>query len=843
MPRHPDATGYLNDLATEINDPWFKRICDLAAVSGLSVLDDVAIEKLFALYSHQVSYTPIQPTNSHSASAVAAVAVDALEQLTGFSSFKSLGDTLDLKLPKRLNLIFGTNGSGKSSLCESLKVLATPRQPIRPLENVRATGPATPTFRFKFKNDAGPQTWTPSVGYGPRNATVKYFDTGIAIQNVTSAIEPGRVILVSPFKLNLFEWTKALTTQFREAAQAKQRDNAEKLSQALLAIRGAFGKFNARPLAVITEATVSGLGAQIKLAEEFNGEEKLREKRASIAELEKATSEDGLKLLRAERRELESLVTAVNNLLSSVETLWSLEPTIKAKNLANKQAAQLELSRELIPDGSTLDDLLPLLHVASPMCKMDDATGQACPLCKRNLSDSEVDLFKRYHELLVGQLEKEITSLKADLAEAKNLADFVSQMDRRGWEKFTSLPEGLLKVAMIGTDLIVANSTTSTEPTQEAQDALVSLKAGVASWTGQLEAKQNAIDAAATGRDELVKKLSQLRDELEPLEYAHSLVEHLKSLRDAQGLAVTAQFWKDRLPAFTQILRRITESAKIAHEELVVGDFEARLESEYQALAEKSMAAFGVKLARKGSDASVTVVPQVGGKSIEGVLSEGEQRLHALALFFAELETCQHSVLVFDDPISSFDYNYVANFCARLRNFTLRYPDRQIIVLTHNWDFFVQLQTTLNSVGLNGKLSVQVLESCSVVADYSERVEDLKDDISRVLAMTGEPSKALKEEMAGKMRRLMESIVNTHVFNKQRHQYKQKSLAISEFNEFTKLVPLLSSEATTLRDLYGKLSVSEHDDPRNAYVNTDKATFTTRYNAILAIEAAIVSRK
>ena len=65
-------------------------------------------------------------------------------------------------------------------------------------------------------------------------------------------------------------------------------------------------------------------------------------------------------------------------------------------------------------------------------------------------------------------------------------------------------------------------------------------------------------------------------------------------------------------------------------------------------------------------------------------------------LFFAELETCPHSVLVFDDPISSFDYNYIANYCTRLRDLTLQHPVRQIIVFTHNWEFFVQLQSTLN---------------------------------------------------------------------------------------------------------------------------------------------------
>jgi wobble nucleotide-excising tRNase len=298
-----------------------------------------------------------------------------------------------------------------------------------------------------------------------------------------------------------------------------------------------------------------------------------------------------------------------------------------------------------------------------------------------------------------------------------------------------------------------------------------------------------------------------------------------------------------KLPEFTQLLKKITERAKDAHEDLVVTDFEVRLDAEYKLLAEKDMAAFGVVLARKGTDATVTVLPRIGGNEIEGVLSEGEQRIHALALFFAELETCPHSVLVFDDPVSSFDYNYIANYCARLRNFTFKHPTRQIIVLTHNWEFFVQLQTTLNGSGLNGQLSVQVLESCAVVGDYSETTDELKADITAILTAHGEPSKASKEEMAAKMRRLIESVVNTHVFNKQRHQYKQKSQPVSEFHEFTKLVPLLPVEAVTLRDLYSKLSISEHDDPRNAYVNTDKTTFQTRYNSILAVEGAVISRR
>jgi ElaB/YqjD/DUF883 family membrane-anchored ribosome-binding protein len=150
---------------------------------------------------------------------------------------------------------------------------------------------------------------------------------------------------------------------------------------------------------------------------------------------------------------------------------------------------------------------------------------------------------------------------------------------------------------------------------------------------------------------------------------------------------------------------------------------------------------------------------------------------------------------------------------------------------------------TLNQAGLNQELAVQVLENCAVVADYSEKIGELQKDIEAMLAAAGEPSKSKKEEIAGKMRRLIESVVNTHVFNDQRHQYKQKRQSAAAFHSFTKLVPLLPLEATILCDLYAKLSITEHDDPRTAYVNADKATFQSRYDSIKAIEVAVISRK
>ena len=116
------------------------------------------------------------------------------------------------------------------------------------------------------------------------------------------------------------------------------------------------------------------------------------------------------------------------------------------------------------------------------------------------------------------------------------------------------------------------------DPTAEAKAAHASLKSAATDWATQLEAKKTAIETAAKGRDELVKQLAKLRAEIEPLEYAQAIAGRMEALKAAQRMVDESQFWSAKLPAFTQVLKRITEKSKDAHEELVIADFEARLD-------------------------------------------------------------------------------------------------------------------------------------------------------------------------------------------------------------------------------------------------------------------------
>lgn len=845
--KHPDAIGYLDDLVAEIGQPWFSFLRDTAVIKNVSVLEPEMLEKVCAALlgkTDEISSVTLPAPGVRVSPSISTS--DYLEQLSSFSNFKLLSGTLKIKFNKQISLIFGANGSGKSSLCESFKVLSNPDAPKRPIKNLRTPSSLTSSFSYKFKSNNIATVWTPACGYGVHSEKIKYFDSAIASHNVSVAVEPGRVISLTPFRLWVFESVRDLTSQVRDALRQKQSTNNEQLIQLLTELNADFQEFDSSPLKSVNLGTsdlLNLLSGEITKAKSYSQQEKLTSLLETKKDLEKATSDEGLKALMLEHLELDSITSDLKAIVDNARCVWDINPVEKVEKRKLKKSEQKTLAEALIPEGSTLEKLLALVKSASAMCELDQADGVLCPLCRRTLEEKQIKLFKQYHEMVTDQLEADINALDSEIKKAEEQIKKVQSISVSSWDDLTTLNREMLISVKNNIKTITDACSLSIEPSTEARNSLSTVSEYICTNNELLASKQKAIETSNNGRDAVLDNLKTLKEQIKPLAYQDSLLKKIDKLQMTQQMIIKAKSFHESLLGFTSLLAKITNASKTAYENLVISDFERRLNQEYINLTEKDMNSFGVTLKRSGSDASVTVKPQIGGKGIDDVLSEGEQRMHSLALFFAELESSCCPVLVFDDPISSFDYNYIENYCIRIRDFALGHPICQIIVLTHNWEFFVQLQNKLNLGGLNSELSVQVLESCCAVAEYSEKVDELKQDINTILSVPNEPTQSEKEEMAGKMRRLIETVVNINVFNGQRHQYKQKNQPVSVFKAYTKVKPLTQAEATELGDLFSKLSVTEHDDPRTAYVNTDKAIFKHRYDRIVAIETAIASRK
>jgi recombinational DNA repair ATPase RecF len=843
-PKYSDAMGYLEELKNDVGQPWFTMICDLVRHRHITQLDKRLLEGALAVLVGRACPVPISPPASTTIPPPAATAAAHwLTKVGGFKNFKLLQETLLVTFDKRITLIFGTNGSGKSSLCEALKLLADDGEPQRPLANKRIPQSSPTEFRFHFQADAAESRWTKAAGYGSKREAIRYFDTSIALGNLKNPMEPSRVVQLAPFKLHVFNSARALTESVRDASQTKVREAENVLESTIEEVRKRFEAFPGKSLAQLTADGVAGIAAAITTARAGVNPEQLKEKKQAVTELEKSTSKEGLQLLEAEHNELKSLIESVESVTEAAAMLAELEPWEVQKQIDAKTAERDTLVKALCHDEDGIKAFLQMLEGAAGVCDLEDPKDAQCPLCKQKMGESERELFKRYSEFLANKLSEQITELQKQMTKAKGYIKTLDGIDTTEWTTVAALDKELPTKAVAFTTTVLREYVLAAPPTSTGQDSRVSLLTLFTEWSALLATKRGAIDAARTNLASAKEELEKLKNEVADLEYFQATIENVAMLEKVQAEHEEAQLWQSVQGEFTGILRKITDKAKASYEELVVSDFETRLNHEYEALTEQKMADFGVELARRGSEANVTYLPRIGGSDIGGILSEGEQRVHALALFFAEVDSSNHTTIIFDDPISSFDYNYIHNYCIRLRDLAIKYPTRQLIVCTHCWEFFVQLQTTLNKARLDGHLSVQVVESCSYTSEYSEKVDELKTGIESILALPTEPTTEQKEKLAGYMRRLMEAVVNTHVFNKQRHQYKQKSLQITAFDEFTKVTPLEKQEAVDLKELYEKLSITEHDDPRNAFVNSNKAMLQTRYDKIKKIEAAIIARK
>jgi energy-coupling factor transporter ATP-binding protein EcfA2 len=858
MSSHTDATGFLLELRNEVSEDWFAYICDLAIDSNDSILPKNHLDKLASLFLGTDTYKPIT-TSSQSALPVSISTTSSstifLEELSGFANFKLLSEHLKVTFAKRISLIFGGTGAGKSSICKAIKILAHPDNPTSPLHNVRTRSSCPTAFSYKFRHETSPDKWDSTRGYGKYSESIKFFDSKVAIRRIKESLEPETVVEIAPFRLEVFSFCGAFTNALKEELTKRLEAFQTQINADIVGINQSFSGLlpvNEKAINDLSRNSHQILKAALTSYRPITEEEETnyQEIKATLSRLTQATTEQGLKLLQTE-------VAAMRELRSSIEQFHDYASKISlldAQSLLNdldaKSQTQQALSATIIPSGISIDLFKRFLEAATSVFNLSVSPDAVCPFCRKTLDEASMELIQQYHEFLSSTLESEIRSLQAKVNQAFQTLQIVKGFILKGFEVTGGMLSEEFKRGL--TDCIISVKSAlpvSIDKFKECDVAAYEnykhLKLFIDSLEKEITKRNDAINTATSNKVATDKEIARLKTSIQDHNYRQQFAnshEQLSAIvRKIDERNVIQQ--KIDQTDFPTLLRKLTNLGKDAHKQLVVQEFESILDKEYKALSAKGLAGYGIRLVSHGEQQIISVDPQIGDAPLERVLSEGEQKIHALALFFSELITNPSDIVVFDDPVTSFDYNYTATFAERLRDYIRDNPTSQAIIFTHNWDFFVQMQNVLNRSNLNNFLAVMVLENCDVLEEYKEDLDDLKCKAQTILDTDGNLTKAQKEKLSGIMRRMIETVINTHVFNGQRHQYKQKSITVSVFHDFVKLVPLLPQEADRLRDIYASLSVTEHDDVRNAYVNKSEALFQQWHKEIVDIEKDIISRR
>ena len=232
----------------------------------------------------------------------------------------------------------------------------------------------------------------------------------------------------------------------------------------------------------------------------------------------------------------------------------------------------------------------------------------------------------------------------------------------------------------------------------------------------------------------------------------------------------------------------------------------------------------GYKLTIDGNDISFTPNQPFNAKEC---LSEGDKSTIALAFFLSKLDidpNKQNKILIFDDPLSSLDTNRRAYTIGIIR--ALFQQLKQVVVLSHNEYFLHEIG---KDIGTAQKCTLRITEdfvaktSKIEICDLDELVKiEYFKHIERLEAFRSNPDINLKDSVLGWLRNVLEAHLRFKFYKEIRSMTGQQTFGrlITFLNQF----PVTFRDNANRIDIISKLNLingvswkSHHGDPNPDY--------------------------
>lgn len=622
--------------------------------------------------------------------------VDRLElvRLGDLCGVNALCGTQEIVFNRRLTVLFGENAAGKSGYVRVLKRVAAVRSQEEVLPNLLAAGATQPqkaALKYRLDGHEADYEWKGESGVPPFTRMTVFDARAVAVH-----LDADLTYSYTPRDLSLFR----ISHEAIESVRAKL-DTAR---AAALPKGNPYLPMFARGTKVYSR--IETLGAQTDIGE--------LEKLATITDCEAAElpeirsrldalkSEAGQLRLEVAKGDLDLFrrVLGVSSRLEGID--WAkyrvLLAALDAARKHHEDATVTAFQGIAIP-GMMSDAWRRFVEAGEVYIQATESEGyptegEACVYCRQPLESAAVDLVRRYRDFCNNQLKKSVTDAQAD---CDNFTRMVTELPVSSLQSDvrhrvdpmdpTAIPAVLRDSLAL---LVLADSLqgrcTGGEPVSDTEAKRVQQLAAKLSAVAREAIRQadelvNELKVASAEREKIVLELSNRVAELDARiklsEVMNGVKEHVTNAK----WAAAAEKLGGRFPT---LLRSLTEVAKSASQELLNQDFERLFENERKALRAPQ-----VRLEFPGRDAQPKRRKRLAKHTLSEVLSEGEQKVIALADFLAEAAMPQAvAPVVFDDPVTSLDYKRLQHVVDRIVQLS---AERQVVVFTHNIWFTAEL--------------------------------------------------------------------------------------------------------------------------------------------------------
>lgn len=614
----------------------------------------------------------------------------------------ALAEDQTLNFASGLTVVYGDNGAGKTGYIRILKNACRARGQEHILGNVvSGTSPLAPVVAIKYKVGTEPEQreWA-GTGEDEFVSRVSVFDTQCAAIYLTEKTD----VAFRPFGLDLFDKLVKACKAVRAKLEGEQRALASSVLT-VVQVQIPVGTVVAKFLANISSLTKSdAVQALACLSAEEEAKLALLEK--SLLDLQANDPEKLIRHLTLREGRLQILVRHLKNMEVALSA-DAVAAVFDARTEGRRKGEEAKRLREAtFPEGmlaGTGSEPWKALWESSRQFSQELAypgkafpvveDGAHCVLCQQDLEHAAAHRLKQFEAFMVSTTERELRRLRENFARLRKAFTELRTTTEAVEETLKEVRIEHEVVADAIAAALAANESRRTAVVAALADdkdlaadspVLVSVARETETLAGEVEARIKTLRTSAT--DESRKRMTV---EAQELRARKLLATHQQTVLDdierrkknaAYGLCIE----DTKTQAITQKSTAVTKT--------VVSQ---RLKRSFSdELVNLSFSHVEVELKELGGAEGVfyhkLVLTRAPGVDLPKVVSEGEQRCLSIAAFFAELSTADDlSGIVFDDPVSSLDYQWRQGVARRLIQEAKK---RQVIVFTHDVVFLLLLK-------------------------------------------------------------------------------------------------------------------------------------------------------
>jgi hypothetical protein len=623
-------------------------------------------------------------------SVVEPLRLTSLRECTGVNA---LAEGQEIVFNPRLTILFGENAAGKTGYVRVLKRLANVRSAEEIISDIhRPRSAATPTATVRYTTGDEPHEldWRGEKGVPPFTRMMVFDSPAVALHledNVTYLYTPADVALFR----HVHEAIDAVRTELEgELGAAQPRQNPfisafmrnSAIFPKIESLSGSTNLSELEDLARVTDADRAELDA-LKL---------------SVEALSSTSAGGRSEMLRSRTAILRNLITLGQGVsgfdVQHYERAVAQEDRSRAEQ-TDAAAAVFggdQLAAQVRPAWQAFIEAGERYLVAAGHTEYPSA-GEICVYCRQALDAAALTLLSAYRRYASGTNAASIEAAATEVAALQaplHAGEFVGAIEGLrtalpGMEETERPPDWLGDarrllegVVALCTDVNARTITDTLELRGLATHLATRIKGALADAETTLQALEGDVKEKSA-------MLATERDRVTLLEARVTLSALMPEIRSYVERAQWAGRLRTLLGRFQGLLKALTETSKIASQDLLNRDFERVFNEECATLRAPTVTLDFP--GRRGQAARRKTV--TADHHLVEILSESEQKVIAIADFLAEASLRGGSApIIFDDPVNSFDHRRIREIARRIASLS---GEHQVVVFTHDIWFVSEL--------------------------------------------------------------------------------------------------------------------------------------------------------